>query len=75
MVYNSMQLLRNAIRYEEKLISSLGQKSEEIGTSWGFPGVTKEEVVGKLKKLEGDSLHHEEILNYWIEEINAGTPI
>lgn len=72
---NSMSLLRNAILFEEKLMTRLRETVVEIGESSDFSADTKEEVIEKLKKLEADSLYHEEILNYWIEQINAGAKI
>lgn len=75
MTYNSMHFLRKAMFYEEKLIGSLKEMAEAIETSWEFQDVEKEQILEKLRMLENDSLHHEEILDYWIEQINSGVPI
>jgi len=75
MPQHSMNKLRNAILFEEKLMSKLRETLVEIDESYDFTNDIKEEVVEKLKKLEADSLYHEEILNYWVEQINAGAKI
>lgn len=75
MVFNSMQFLRDAMRYEEKLMSSLRQKAVEIEESYAFTPDVREKIAEDLRELENASLHHEEILNYWIEQINAGNHI
>jgi len=75
MVFDSIQLLQNAIFYEEKLISSLRAKVEDVETDGAYLGSTQDQIVETLKKLEADSFHHEEILNYWREQLDAGAKI